>query len=439
MIYNVEDRPPIKKLIGLSFQILLSVFIASTLIARICGVNVSGALVGAGVCTLTYAVTTGFKSPMYISNSGAFVAPVLTALAMGGYSAVAIGGITSALVYCLFGFIFKHVSVDKIYKIFPKVLIGSVTMVIGLNLMTFIPTYIGDTGNIGVLIAFITMLVVGLSSWYIKGTLSMFPFLIGTLVGYIVAIPFGLVDFSVFTGKIFTLPTFAFTQWQPITLATVLFIAVIYVAYTISAMMECLSDHAALSNIIGKDLYREPGLFRIFCGEGVANVATSFFGGLGACSYGEGVACVGFSRCASIWTVLGAAMLMILLGFLAPIQEFIASIPSCVFAGNAMILYGFIAWSGAKQLFDCDRDNMKNIIVFSTVASAGVGGMILSIYFQNQVIGFSGTALALVIGVLWNIILKDKVEVIEDISEVDNINGTTIEADDGSKIELIEY
>lgn len=408
MIYNVNDIPPIKKLIGLSFQMLLSVFVATVLIARICGVNVSGALVGAGICTLTYAVTTGFKSPMYISNSGAFVAPVLAAMALGGYSAIAVGGITSAIIYCLFGLIFKKVPVDKIYKIFPKVLIGSVTMVIGLNLMTFIPTYLGDTGNIGLFVAMITMLVVGLVSWYAKGALTMFPFLIGTLAGYLAAIPFGLIDFSVFTGKIFSFPTFAFTQWQPLTWTTVAFLIVVYIAYTISAMMECLSDHAALSGIIGKDLYTEPGLCRIFCGEGFANIATSFLGGLGACSYGESVGCIGFSKCASIWTTIGAAVIMVLLGFLAPVQEFIASIPSCVFAGNALILYGYIALSGVKQLEGIDKDNMKNVTILTTVLGIGVSGIAASIIIGDQVIAFGGTAFALIVGVIWNLILKDK-------------------------------
>ena len=135
---------------------------------------------------------------MYISNSGAFVAPILGALATGGFTAVAVGGVTIFLVYLIFGIVFKYISVDKLYKFIPKVLIGSITVVIGINLMGFIPGYIGDTGNLGVVIAFITVLAIALSSHYLKGALAMFPFLIGTLVGYVVAIPFGLVDFSKF-------------------------------------------------------------------------------------------------------------------------------------------------------------------------------------------------------------------------------------------------
>ena len=133
MIYQVNERPPFGKMLLFSLQILLSVFTATALIAQICGVNLSGAFVGAGMATIVYSLFTRFKSPMFISNSGAFVAPVLAALAIGGYKAVAFGGAVSALVYSLFSLIFTKVQIDKLYKVMPKVLIGSVTVVIGIN------------------------------------------------------------------------------------------------------------------------------------------------------------------------------------------------------------------------------------------------------------------------------------------------------------------
>ena len=107
MIYNLNDKIPINKLILFALQMVLSVFVATILIANICGVAVSGALVGAGLATLIYSVVTKGKSPMYISSSGAFVAPVMAALAAGGYTAVAIGSVVAFVIYCLFGVIFN--------------------------------------------------------------------------------------------------------------------------------------------------------------------------------------------------------------------------------------------------------------------------------------------------------------------------------------------
>ena len=69
MIYNINDKIHFNKLIMFAIQLVLSVFVATVLIANICGVAVSGALVGAGLSTLIYLVITGFKSPMFVSSS----------------------------------------------------------------------------------------------------------------------------------------------------------------------------------------------------------------------------------------------------------------------------------------------------------------------------------------------------------------------------------
>ena len=406
MIYNVDDRLPFGKLLMFSLQIMLSCFTATALIAQICGVPLSGAFVGAGMATIIYWLITKRQSPMFISNSGAFVAPVLAALAAGGFTAVAVGGFVAFLTYTIFGIIFKKISIDNLYKVMPKALIGSVTVVIGINLMGFISGYIGDTGNLGVCIALVTVLAIALSSHYLKGIWSMFPFLIGTLIGYIVAIPFGLVDFSKFAGiHIFTVPTFAFLKWTAVEFTTLIPVIIMFLAFTVSAICECLSDHAALGNIIGRDLYKTPGLSRIFIGEGAANLMSSCLGGLGACSYGESVGTIGFSKCAASSVTFGAAILMILLGFLEPVQAFIASIPSCVIGGGtACVLYGFISSSGIKLLKDIDLNNSKNLIIVSVVLSIGISGIAIG----GSVFSLSGTALALVAGIVLNLLLKEK-------------------------------
>ena len=57
MIYDINERPPFGKLILFAFQMVLSVFVASVLIANICGVNVRAALVGAGLGTYPGQIT----------------------------------------------------------------------------------------------------------------------------------------------------------------------------------------------------------------------------------------------------------------------------------------------------------------------------------------------------------------------------------------------
>ena len=397
-----------------AIQLVLSVFVATVLIANICGVAVSGALVGAGLSTIVYLILTKFKSPMFVSSSGAFVAPVLAAMAAGGYTAIAIGGLVTCVIYTIFGLIFTKIPVEKIYKVFPHALIGAITVVIGVNLMPFILSYVqvnGVTSMQGVSVAFVTMFAIAIISHYAKGIWQILPFLLGTLIGYVYAIIltvtniYPIVDFSVFQNlKLFNIPDFAFTHWATVEWQAIIPIIIIYIAYTISAMMECLSDHAALGGIIGVDLYKNPGLGRLFIGEGIANAFGTSIGGLGICSYGEGVACVGFSKVASTKVTFGAALILILLGFLAPIQAFIASIPSCVFAGAAIILYGFIACSGIKMLQKTDLNVQKNLVIVSAVLSLGISGLVVG----GTTISLSATGLALVVGIILNLVLKEK-------------------------------
>ena len=219
MIYGINNRPPFGKMILFGIQMVLSVFVATVLIANICGVATSGALIGAALSTLSYILITKGQSPMFLSNSGAFVAPVLFALGVGGYTGIAVGGLTACIIYCIFGLIFTKIPYQSIYKVFPASLIGAVTCVIGINLMSFIPGYIGETGQWGVVIALITTLSIALISHYAKGIARILPFLLGILLGYIIATILtltgvcSLIDFSIFNNlKFIQMPDFAFTH-----------------------------------------------------------------------------------------------------------------------------------------------------------------------------------------------------------------------------------
>ena len=235
MIYGINDRPPFGKLILFGFQLMLSVFVATVLIAQICGVAVSGALFGAGLATIAYLLVTRWNSPMFVSNSGAFVAPVILALAAGGYTAVAVGGLVTCIVYCAFGRLFTKISVDEIYDIFPKALIGAVTMVIGITLMGFIGTYTqidGEQNIFGIVIALFTAIVIAVVSHNAKGIARIVPFLIGTLAGYALAVLITVT--GIFSVSKFDFVLCARPCIQPL---------------DVLELLECLSDYSDLCSI----------------------------------------------------------------------------------------------------------------------------------------------------------------------------------------------
>lgn len=259
------------------------------------------------------------------------------------------------------------------------------------------------------------MFITALTSHYFKGFAKTIAFLIGLMSGYIFALILtltGVEELVVFESvqHFFTLPEFAFLKFKnsPFEWKQLLDILLLFVPVAICALLEHYSDHKTLSNIIGTDLTQNPGLNKTLLGNGAASAVGTLVGGLPQTSYGEGVSVIGFSKVASVIVSTIAAIFLCLLAFIEPVRIFINSIPSCVFGGCAMILYGYIAASGLKTLFasKADLDNSKNLIIVSVILTVGVSG----VFFLTE--SFVGVSLAMILGVILNLILKNKKEVI---------------------------
>ena len=423
MLYNINDRLPTKRLIVAALQQVIACFVATILIPQICGVPIAPAMVGAGIGTLVYQLFTHSQSPMFISSSGAFVAAVMGALALGtapNFTAVAIGGVIVGIVYCIIGSIINHFGTNWINKLLPPVVIGPVVAVIGLNLATFLPTYFQVNGQyslIGFGFGMLTLAITALISHYGKGFIKNLPFLFAILIVYVIAsittaihrIP--LVDFSAFNNvHLFAMPDFSFFHinfatfnWKLLPQILLLFLPLSLVTFS-----EHISDHKALSAVIGTDLTKYPGLGNTVIGDGIASTVGCFISALPNTSYGESVGTTGFSKICSKHVIRLAAIIMAIAGFFGPLQAFLVSIPSCIFGGCAAILYGYITLSGIRTIKDSgiDLNNNKNIIILASILTLGVSGVVCNF----GVISFGTTALAMIVGIILNFILKDNAQ-----------------------------
>ena len=74
LIYGIEGKPSIGKLLIFAFQQVLAVLAATIAVPTIIGlpVQIPSAILGAGLGTLVYLLFTKFKSPVVISSSFAF-------------------------------------------------------------------------------------------------------------------------------------------------------------------------------------------------------------------------------------------------------------------------------------------------------------------------------------------------------------------------------
>lgn len=418
MIYNINDRLPIKRLWVAALQQVIACFVATVLIPQICGLPIAPAMLGAGIGTLIYQLFTHGQSPMFISSSGAFVAAVIGALALGSapnYTAVLIGGIIVCAVYCTIGIVINKFGTAWINRVLPPVVIGPIVAVIGLNLATFIPTYFqidGEYSLLGVGLGMLTLLITALISHYGKGFIRNLPFLFAILIVYgfsaiLTACGVHIIDFSAFKGmKIIQAPDFAFLHLSSIDWKLIPQILLLFLPLSLVTFCEHTSDHKALSAVINTDLTQRPGLGHTLIGDGVATAVGCLIGGLPNTSYGESVGTTGFSRICSKYVITLAAVIMGLAAFFGPLQAFLVSIPSSIFGGCAAVLYGYITLSGIRTIKDnnIDLNNNKNITIIASVLTLGVSGAVCDF----GVVSIGTTALAMIVGIILNLVLRSK-------------------------------
>ncbi len=165
----------------------------------------------------------------------------------------------------------------------------------------------------------------------------------------------------------------------------------------------------ALSSIIGKDLIKEPGLDRTLLGDGLATTFAGLIGGPANTTYGENTSVVGMSKVASVWVIGLAAIISIIMAFFGKITALFMTIPDEVLGGVSLLLYGFISVNGLKVLIEnkTDFNNIRNVIITSTMLILGLGGAIVTIYTKNISVSFTGISLAAIIGIILNLTLKE--------------------------------
>jgi len=424
MIYGISDKPKtVKEWLLYAFQQCLSILTATLLISTICGTSISAGLVAGGCATLVFLCATGFKCPLFISNSGATVSAVIGTAALAvtaedNFTGVVIGGATICLMNALFALIIKKAGTKWISKALPPIIIGTAIMVIGINLMGFIPTYVQVNGTyslLGIGMALLTMAFTALYNHYGKGLIPTLSFLLGLATTYVIAIILTvtkvvpLVDFSQFSGvKLFEVPDFTFLHLDFIHFnwKTLPSIILMYVCVNISAVSEHLGDILTASEITGTDLIHEVGLHRSLFADGLADITGCLIGSQPTTTYGESLATIAVSRVASTRVIALAACMTALLGFIGPFNAAIVGMPSCLFGGISIIAYGYIALSGLKVLAhsNIDYNNSKNMLIFAIMLSLGTSGLAITLGDFSM----NGVSLAIIIGIILNLLLKEK-------------------------------
>ncbi|MGY3765089.1 uracil permease [Vagococcus vulneris] len=411
-VIDIHERPSGIKWLGLSLQHLFTMFGATVLVPILVGINPGIALFSSGLGTVVYLCVTRGKIPAYLGSSFAFIAAMQMLMKEDGYPAIALGALTTGIVYLIVSMIVKKAGSGWLDKLLPAIVVGPVVMVIGLGLAANAANQAmfqnmpdgSQVYNVKyIAVAMITLILTIIFNMYLKGFLGLIPILLGIICGYIVALLFGIVDTKpIADAAWFALPNFQtpFVTYTPkfyltavITMAPIAFVT----------MTEHIGHLMVLNKLTKRNFYENPGLHKTLMGDGLAQIVAGFVGGPPVTSYGENIGVLAITRVHSVFVIGGAAILAMVLGFVGKLSALIQSIPGPVIAGISFILFGVIASSGLKILIDnkVDFNSKRNLLIASVILVIGIGGLT----FKAGPVAVSGMALATVFGIVMNLVL----------------------------------
>ena len=400
---QVDEKVPGKLLIPLSLQHTFAMFGASVLVPIIFGIDPSIVLLMNGISTLLFILITKGKAPAYLGSSFAFIGPTSIIIANQGFQYAQGAFVVLGIIGCLLALLIHRVGTKWIDIVLPPAAMGAVVALIGLELA-------GNTvqgGSIGAnlmtdtaatqdfIVFFITLGVAILGSVLFKGFLSTIPILISIIVGYLSAIAFGMVDFTpVLETSLFTMPHF---QWAKFDVQAILTMLPVLLVLT----SEHIGHQVVTSNVIGRDLMKDPGLHRSLFADYFASALSGLIGGVPTTTYGENIGVMAITRVYSVRVIAGAAIFSIFMAFVGPLAALISTIPGDVIGGVTFLLYGMIGTSGLRLLVESkvDYSKSKNLNLTSIVCVAGLS--CLTVNFAG--VELKGMILASVVGIILSI------------------------------------
>lgn len=388
-------------------QMLFVAFGALVLVPLLTGMDPNVALFGAGLGTLLFQLVTKRSVPVFLASSFAFIAPIIYATTTWGLPATLGGLMAAGFMYLLLGLFVRQKGAEMVHRILPPVVVGPIIMVIGLALAPVaVNMAMGKTGdgsaqlvpgNYAIVISMLSLLATLGVTMFAKGVFRLVPIISGILVGYVLSLMLGIVDFTaVEKAQWIGLPNFIFPEFN---LNAIIFMLPIAIAPAV----EHIGDMLAISNVTGKDYLQKPGLHRTLSGDGIATMAASLFGAPPNTTYSEVTGAVTLMKTFNPLIMTWAAVCAIALSLIGKVGALLQTIPVPVMGGIMILLFGSIAGVGMNTLVrhKVDLSQARNLIIFAVTLVFGIGGMVID--FGGYTL--QGVSLCSIVAILLNLIL----------------------------------
>lgn len=421
--YKVNDNPSMAEKILFGIQHIFAAFggiiVVPLVISSSLGVDaktstalISASILAAGIATIIQARgmgPAGAKVACIMGTDFTFVSPSIT---VG--STLGLPGIIGATIL---GGIFEVVLsyfIRPLMKLFPPIVTGTVVCLIGLTLLPVSIDWAAggsgaaDYGSIkNISISMVVLIGTLLLNRYGKGMLSSASILIGMVIGYIVCIPLGLVDFTAVKEASWISMPKIFEYGVTFDLkALIAFIP----AYFVTAIetVGCLKAVGEVSEVEMTEKRIGAGVLS----DGIGSMIGGVVGTLPNTTFSQNVGLIPLTKVASRYVAVMAGVILVILGFLPKLAAIVNSIPQPVLGGVGIVMFGTVAAAGIKTLSKV-KINERNLLIIATSIGLGLGvtfrpEFIAQLPEELKMIFASGISTGTITALILNIILKEE-------------------------------
>ena len=425
-IYELDGRVPLAKAVPFGLQHVLAMFVANItpimILAGVVGLDksISAALIqncmiiaGIGTLVQLYPIwRIGSRLPIVMGISFTFLSlaiGIATTKGMGTLmGAVIVGGVVEG---CLGLF------PNNWTKLIPHIVAATVVTAIGFSLLAIgANSFAGGQGAahfgswqnwvVGT-VTLLTCLIAQMINHQMVRSLSV---LIGLIVGYLLALCMGMVDFSGLSDvSIVSLPTLLpFTP--EFHLDTILAIVCVYLV----SATETIGDTSAIcSGALGRNVHEKEMGASVAC-DGFVSVVAGLFGCTPITSFSQNVGLSAMTKVVNRFAIATGACILILGGLFPLVGSLLATIPQAVLGGCTIMMFGSILFAGFQMMARCGF-SQRNMIIVSLSLSVGLGftsvTQLFSIFPQIVQTVFAENCVAVVflLAVILNLVLpKEK-------------------------------
>ena len=422
LIYGVDDDLDLPKKVLFGLQHIFAAFggiiVVPLVIATSLGFDskvttalISASILGSGLATIIQAkgiFKVGARVACIMGTDFTFVSPAISVGSVLGLPGIIGATILGSLFEVILSFFIK-----PLMKFFPPLVTGTVVALIGLTLLPVsIDWAAGGAGSANyaslenLAVAMFVLVITLLLNNYGKGMISSASILIGIVVGYIVCIPLGLIDFtSVKEASWLSFPKILEFGVTFDAKAVMAFIPAYFVA-TIGTV-GCLKAIGETSNI-------DIGDKRVAAGVLSDGVGSALGGLVGSCpntSFSQNIGIISLTKVASRHVAVMAGILLVILGFLPKVAAIITGIPNPVLGGVGIMMFGTVAAAGIRTLSNIKLTE-RNLLIIAISMGLGLGVTFRPDVIHNlpeaiRMIFSSGISTGTIAALILNAVLKD--------------------------------